>query len=73
MEEKKSIRFRVNHVLSVRGKELRFKRDDIIPVGESHQISEDLARDFIRRGVAVPGDCHGAAIAFQFKGGTKDD
>ena len=62
MQEKKMIRFRVNHVLSVRGKELRFKQDDVIPVGESHQISEELARELIRRGLCVPGDEHGKAI-----------
>jgi hypothetical protein len=71
--EEKTIRFLKNHAETVGKRQVRFQKDDTVPVGGAHEISEELGRELIRRGVAVPGDCYGAAIAFQFKGGTKDD
>ena len=68
IEEKKTIRFLKPHGETIGKTQVRFRTDDICPVGGSHQISEELGRDLIRRGVAVPADSHGAAMPFSVPG-----
>jgi len=64
--QQKTIRFRKAHTLKVGNRELRFRQDDVVEVGDGMDISEKMARDLIRSGVAVPGCQHTPAVAFRF-------
>jgi hypothetical protein len=67
MEEKKLIRFKKGYCLKVGGKELRFREDDLIEIGEGMEIDERTARDLIKNGTCVPGDQYGVVVAQRFE------
>jgi len=67
-DEKKMIRFLKRHVLMIDGKQITFRPDDTLGVGERTLgdneivIDEVTGRDLIRKGLAIPGLQHGPGI-----------
>jgi hypothetical protein len=63
--EKRKIRFKKNHTLRIDGREIRFVPGDEVEVEEKEGI------ELIRRGIALPGLQHGAAVSNIFEGGNQ--